>query len=293
MTTQPFTGLLSLYLAEQSRLVDLGLLSDATLKTIRNRYTVIYRYLEEFKCSEILSSSFDARQCTVLCNWMKQNKYSHSYTAKVISLISTVHTFGYLYHGCDLNPLQGFRLRSQQRKPPVFLLPHEVNRLKVTDWPKKRLYKTADLFRFQCYTGLGFSDLESFSFKEHCIKINGKYFIDSSRIKTGISFIVPLLSEAYEILEKYSFELPRICNQKYNEHLKEIAAAAKLDKRLTTHVGRKTCGYYFLNAGMTIESVSKILGHSSTQITQRIYAQVVHGRFIGELEKLPALRLAC
>jgi integrase/recombinase XerC len=45
--------------------------------------------------------------------------------------------------------------------------------------------------------------------------------------------------------------------------------------RLTPHTLRRTFGSYFLNRGVRLEVVSKLLGHSSTQITERAYAELL------------------
>jgi site-specific recombinase XerD len=45
--------------------------------------------------------------------------------------------------------------------------------------------------------------------------------------------------------------------------------------RLTPHCLRRTFGSHLLNCGVRLEVVSKLLGHSSTQITERAYAELL------------------
>jgi site-specific recombinase XerD len=65
-----------------------------------------------------------------------------------------------------------------------------------------------------------------------------------------------------------------ISNQRYNAYLKEVAAFCGLDKILSSHVGRHTFATTVtLENGVSIESVSKMLGHSKLSQTQE-YAKV-------------------
>ena len=55
------------------------------------------------------------------------------------------------------------------------------------------------------------------------------------RDKTGKDFTIPLIKPALEILEKYNNKLPVISNVKYNQYLKVVTQAAKIDKPVSTH----------------------------------------------------------
>ena len=76
-----------------------------------------------------------------------------------------------------------------------------------------------------------------------------------------------------DVLKKYDGVLPLISNQKYNVYLKEIQKLAGISTSITTHLLRKTYAHYMLNSGVRIETVARLLGHSNTNITQRIYCR--------------------
>lgn len=57
--------------------------------------------------------------------------------------------------------------------------------------------------------------------------------------------------------------------------LLRVGQRANVDGRLTPHRLRRTYASHFLNHGMRLESVSKLLGHSSTAITERAYATLL------------------
>jgi integrase len=67
-----------------------------------------------------------------------------------------------------------------------------------------------------------------------------------------------------------------------------VGERAGLPTRLTPHCLRRSYGSYLLNAGVRIEVVSRLLGHSSTVVTQRYYARLQDETVRAEL--LAALR---
>ena len=70
--------------------------------------------------------------------------------------------------------------------------------------------------------------------------------------------------------------LPVLTNQKMNAYLKEIGDLSGLKKPLTTHLARHTFATTFtLSNGVSIESVSKMLGHKNLRTTQH-YAKILN-----------------
>ena len=69
--------------------------------------------------------------------------------------------------------------------------------------------------------------------------------------------------------------MPVPSNQKMNGYLKEIAAVCGINKTLTSHIARHTFATTVtLSNGVPIETVSKMLGHSSIKQTQH-YAKIL------------------
>ena len=72
--------------------------------------------------------------------------------------------------------------------------------------------------------------------------------------------------------------LPVLSNQKSNAYLKEIADLCGIKKNLTTHLARHTFATTVtLSNGVGIESVSKMLGHTSIKTTQH-YAKILDSK---------------
>lgn len=161
----------------------------------------------------------------------------------------------------------------------------EFQSLRYATMPDKRLERVRDLFVFHGYTCLSYSDLKAFNVK-NIREVDGKQVYFGERGKTHIEFTVPLLPPALEILHKYKEKLPILSNAKYNDYIKEVCAYAGITKPVTTHWARHTGATLLLNAGVPIEVVSKVCGHSSIKMTERIYAKMLAGTVVSEIVKI-------
>ena len=145
-----------------------------------------------------------------------------------------------------------------------------------------------DLFVFQMYTGLPYSDMMAFDISDY--KWDGmRWNKIGERIKTGVPYVSILLPPALAVLEKYDMTLPRISNQDYNRQLKALQTMAGIKTRLHSHLARHTFATYMLRNGVKIENVSKMLGHTNITQTQRyakVLVQSVHEDFDMIAEKL-------
>jgi integrase len=147
------------------------------------------------------------------------------------------------------------------------LTKEELMTIANKDFGVSRLNQVRDLFVFAANTALSYCDLAAV--RKEDIQTDGDVmYLKKKRGKTGVTYILPLNDTAVGLLKKYDFELPVISNQRYNGYLKEIAEICGIRKVLTTHLARHTAATLMLNAGIAIEVVAKILGHSNTKMTQ-------------------------
>ena len=143
-----------------------------------------------------------------------------------------------------------------------------------------------DLFIFQMYTGLPFSDMQAFDVSDY--KWDGKAWRHvGERIKTGVAYVSQLLPPAVKVLEKYGWEIPKINNADYNRHLKSLGQMARIKTRLHSHLARHTFATWMLRNGASIENVSKMLGHTNITQTQR-YAKVQAQAVYDDFERVAA-----
>ena len=172
----------------------------------------------------------------------------------------------------------------EQEVHKEFLAKEELEILRTKEFDIPRLDLVRDVFLFQCFSGLAFVDVSELR-EEHIVPDNeGNLWIRKSRQKTNVMCNVPLLDIPLQILEKYKDHplcqkkgtlLPVMANQKMNSYLKEIADCCGIKKNLTTHTGRHTFSTVVALANnVSLENVAKMLGHTSTKMTQR-YAKVL------------------
>jgi site-specific recombinase XerD len=80
--------------------------------------------------------------------------------------------------------------------------------------------------------------------------------------------------------------LPVNSNQRLNSYLKEIADLCGIEKNLTFHLARHTFATTVtLAKGVPLETVSKMLGHTSLKTTQ-IYARITDQKIENDMRKL-------
>lgn len=144
-----------------------------------------------------------------------------------------------------------------------------------------------DLFIFQMFTGLSYSDAQAFNLSNYR-KINGVWQHTGTRIKTGIAYISQLLPPAVQVLEKYNMTIPKIGNADYNHMLKAIGYAAGIPIPLHSHLARHTFATYMLRNGVKVENLSKMLGHTNIQQTMR-YSKVLSISVHEEFSKISTL----
>ncbi len=125
--------------------------------------------------------------------------------------------------------------------------------------------------------------------------IDGNYWIKTVREKTDTSVSVPILPKAAAIIEKYKNNpraiaegclFPTISNQKLNSYLKEVGDLCGIQSHLTFHLARHTFATSVtLSNGVPIETVSKMLGHTTIR-TAQIYAKVIEQKVSQDMKLL-------
>jgi integrase len=176
-----------------------------------------------------------------------------------------------------------------------YLTADELFTLEHKDVKLSRLAVVRDIFVFCCYTGLAFVDVMNLA-PRHIVKgQDGELWINTSRQKTTIEVKVPLLEPAQILIEQYKDNIkalskgtifPQLTNQKMNSYLKELADICGITKVLTFHVARHTFATTVtLVNGVPMETVSKLLGHTTMRSTQ-VYAKVVEQKVSEDMSDL-------
>ena len=227
-------------------------------------------------------------------NIITYDRYLHSRNMKPYSIWNNYHRFlnSFITDAIDeglltRNPYKWLNIDKCKTSEGInkYLTLEEFHAIKNSSMPTNSLEKVRDLFVFQTYTCLAYSDLASFSAKNiQYIKDTPVYI--GNRHKTSKGYTIPILFPAMDILRKYNFHLPVISNVKYNEYLKVVAQAAGIDKPISTHWARHTGATLLLNEGVDMRIVSKICGHSSTRITEQVYAKLLDETVVDAVYKV-------
>ncbi len=197
--------------------------------------------------------------------------------------IKTVVQFGIDNGRIKINPFSGVRLRRGE-KNVQFLTEEELAKIRMTDFHNESLNRVRDLFVFQAASGLSYCDMAKLTPEDFQQAPNGQYYIHDKRNKTGVYFTSVILEDGVDILRKYDFQLPMISNQKINCFLKVIRDFCGIDKPIFSHVARHTYATRCLNKGVRLEVVARLLGHSTTKLTQH-YAKLLDKSILAEVDE--------
>ena len=202
----------------------------------------------------------------------------------------------YKYHKCfkailnravmfdkiDRNPYDRLKFKRGESENIEYLTEDEMKAIEKLKVPKGTQIETArDLFVFQMYTGLSYSDTQAFDFSQYK-KVKGKWINTGERIKTGVAYVSSLLPPAVAVLEKYGWRVPKIDNADYNHLLKVIGTMADIPTKMHTHLARHTFATYMLRQGVKAENLQRMLGHKNLRQTMRyakVLAESVHEDF--------------
>ena len=211
------------------------------------------------------------------------------------SLLKTVCRLAYREGLTDVLLFNKVRVERGDKKTPKALDKAALDKLKALyfDSLEEDMETSRDVFLFACYTGAAYCALMALR-PEHLIRDDeGALWLKFNRQKTGVLCRVKLLPEALRLMNRLSDEgrntlLPHIHYTTYQSHLKALRLRAGITLPFTTHTARHTFATLItLEQGVPIETVSKMLGHSTVRMTER-YAKVTPQKLFEEFDRLIA-----
>ena len=227
---------------------------------------------------------------------------AHNTVFKQIQMLKKITNRGIKSGWMKIDPFDDFIMRKKPTEP-VYLTDAELECLERIHFEIPRLNQVRDWFLFSCYTGLAYADVKQLQ-RGHLEYISGLWWVRKPRQKTKMKAQIPLLESAMRIIKR-NLDLDRapvdapvfkiISNTKLNGYLHEVGASCRINKKLTFHVARHTFATTVtLQNGVSIEAVSRMLGHSNIQSTQH-YARIVDAKIASEMSEMASrtnLRLA-
>jgi len=248
----------------------------------------------EYKTDDLPIKEVDHKFITGFEYYLKSvRKCAHNTAIKYIVNFKKITRIAYANDWIAKDPFVKWkgRLKNVERQ---FLTSQEIQLLMDTELHTPRLEHVRDIFVFCCFTGLAYADVKKLNKDDINLGIDGEKWINTARTKTKTRANIPILGTAQIILDKYADSpyltngrlLPVLTNQKMNAYLKEIAHLSGISKNLTTHLARHTFATTVtLTNGVSIESVSKMLGHKNLRTTQH-YAKILNSRVSDDMQML-------
>jgi hypothetical protein len=205
---------------------------------------------------------------------------------------------------------------NEQQNPEMWKIsPQDLARIEAVAPPKKA-YSEAEiehhakdqfqgdltrvrlLFLFQSWSGMAYADLTAFG-KDIRMKIRtdltGRKSIIYNRVKTGGLAIVPIFEQTTELLKALDYDVsPQTSYQTFKRKIMAMLSfynvkLTEADDDTKTHLGRHLCGTRLLAMGMSMESVSRVLGHFSMRETEKVYARIDSVKIYADIDRIQFL----
>ncbi|RAW01080.1 site-specific integrase [Pseudochryseolinea flava] len=248
-----------------------------------------------YKVEDVLFDKLSYSFITDFEHYLKVvRKCNHNSTLKYIRNFRKIINDAVRRDWLHTDPFKAYKVKLKDTKR-TFLTKEELQAIEQKVLGNERLTQVRDVFVFCCYTGLAHVDVTKLSPKQIVLSNDGQCWINIDRTKTGNPSNIPLLPKALQLIEKYKANpmavsrnksFPVITNQRMNGYLKEVATLCGIDKKLTFHVARHTFATTVtLSNGISLETVSSMLGHKNFKTTQ-IYAKVVQEKISAEMKEL-------
>ena len=242
-------------------------------------------YLKKWKLQDTRLANIDADFCLDLVDKIKRiRKTTDASRYELQSTFVAVMNEAKRCEFIDINPFDKVERRDKIKAPTEsnreYLTIEELNKLIATPYPRYSRHRNA--FLFSCFTGLRLSDVRGLCWGD--IKSNASGTGLEIRIKmqkTRQPVIIPLSAEAKRFLPprtKYTkadakvFE--HISSSWMCTYIADWCKKAGITKHITFHSARHTFATMLLTLGADIYTISKLLGHTSIQHTQR-YTKLV------------------
>lgn len=219
---------------------------------------------------------------------------SHNTTMRYMKNLKKIIRFSLSNGWINKDPFANYKIKIH-KVDRGFLTDDELQSIINKNFTINRLEQVKDCFIFSCFTGLAHADLKRLTPQNIGTGSDHNLWIKIHRKKTNSLCSIPILPTISKLIEKYknnphciknNLLLPVLSNQMMNAYLKEIADICGITKRLSSHLARHTFATTItLNNDVPIETVSKMLGHSSINIT-KIYARLLDKKVGQDMQHL-------
>ena len=223
---------------------------------------------------------------------MEDKGYAVDTVRHYLAILKKICRLAYKEGYADKIHFQHFALPKQSERTPRALSRESFEKIRdVEIEPHRKSHILArDMFLFGCYTGVSYADVISITDENLYTDDNGALWLKYRRKKNELRASVKLLPEAIILIEKYHSEerntlFPLLHWPNLRRHMKALAALAGIKEDLCYHQARHSfASLITLEAGVPIETISRMLGHSDISTTQ-VYACVSPKKLFEDMDK--------
>lgn len=226
--------------------------------------------------------------------YLKGKSYAPSSINKILCWLSRLMYRAVSQQSIRYNPLEDAKYEQVERIPR-YLDKADITRMLKMPFPNERAEMVRRMFLFSVFTGLAFADVKKLRYSDIQKNSNGIAYIRTQRQKTEVESLVPLHPIAEQILSQQRVKAVEqgdnlvfattLSQVQIGVHLKAIGLACGIRQGLTFHMARHSFGTLTLEAGVSIESIAKMMGHASITSTQ-IYAQITDSKIAKDMDRL-------
>lgn len=252
-------------------------------KTTKSRWKNCLQHLKEFLNEKDITlneidESFGHRLYVYLIKKPKKKhpaeKIGNDYAVRVITYLKDVLEWAKKKKLVDQVVMNTDGLK---RVPPKQL--QRLDKEHIESLASMRFTKTLEdtrviflLMTYSCLNHCDLHNLESLKDKSH-LTINLDRQKNNNR-EAAEKAIIPVLPQLRKLLENINYKIPRHHINIINRHCHVFQGILGVDFEMTTYTARKTGAGLLIDAGVSIDIVSKILGHKSITTTQRFYVKL-------------------
>jgi len=209
----------------------------------------------------------------------------HDYAVRNLTYLNEVLEYAQRkrYIQYNILDIEGFKRNAPK---PIQALEYEhVTQLSLMKC-KGVLEDARIIFLAMVYSGINHCDLPKLAALKDTDSITFQVQRKKNDGKDVEKAIIPVIPELRVLLERCNYQLPRHDINVINRHLHIFESVLGVSINITTYTARKTAAKILSDKGVSIDVISKILGHTSVLTTQRYYLNVSQRRVESETKHL-------
>ena len=268
---------------------------EQTMLTYRTRKNNLIEFLTARGYQKLTIQEFRYHHFEEMQQWMlaqrvgdelgRKARWGVNTINKHLTMINKVLKYGVNKEYIQASPIGQMGLEYVPTAPPEYLT--RPDRQRIYECKLATLEKEKDISWFLIHTGLSYTDYLTLE-DDHLHRLpSGEFFIKKPRDKSEIYSIIPLMTEAHEVISKYGgvSKLPRPDISDLNKALKILGEVSKSPYSLSTSTFRETFSSMMENEFMVPERLLMfMMGHTNPR-QLRNYSRVMPARILHELKK--------